>query len=191
MLEYAALLIILAARIPFFDLLFPIAVMLQICAHFGLWMFISLGIFWLHDVLGSIRLNRNGKVQLEAGVCGCRVGLSGERIQFGAAGCRCVGGNKNRGLIDYSAENAFNSALSFAREIIKESPGEIWSLVRNVWSGVRNIVRVSLGFSIASLAHLALKLIEMCSLLSSLLHELDTCPVLSCIVLGLMAKYFG
>ena len=71
MLEYAVFLITLAARLPFSDLSFTSAVILQFGTHFGLWVFISFGIFWLHDVLGSIRLNRNGKAQLEAGVFRC------------------------------------------------------------------------------------------------------------------------
>ena len=97
------------------------------------------------------------------------MGFNGERIHFGASGCRCVGGNKNREKIDYPAEMAVHDAIAFARMIIEKSTGLAWSLVCNVCSGVRNIVR-ALVFSIAGLAYVASKLIEMCLLLARILH---------------------
>ena len=130
-------------------------------------------------------------MQLEAGVCGCRVGFNGERIHFGAGGCRCVGGNNNRGLVDLSVGNALENTFIFVREIIEDSPEDVCNLVCIVCKGVQNIVRVSLGVSIVSLAYLAVKSIEMCSLLSRILHALDKCPALSCIAVGVIAEYFG
>ena len=109
-------------------------------------------------------------MQPQAGVSGCRVGFNGERIHFGASGCWCVGGSKNRGMIDHSAEIAFIDTTMVARETIENAPRDIGSLACTVCSGVRNIVRVSLGFSTAGLAYIALNLIEMCSLLSCILH---------------------
>ena len=141
----AAFLIILAAGSPFSDLCSTL--LLQIGAHFGLWLFVSFGIFWLVDVLASVRLNRGGKMQLESGVCGCRVGFNGERIHFGASGCRSVGGNKNCGIINFSAAGAISEAIEFAQELVDLTPRLMWDLVCAVCNGVRNIVRVSLGFS--------------------------------------------
>ena len=164
---------------------------MQIGVSFGLWSFISFGFFWVVDVLDSVRLNRGGKVHLESGVCGCRVGFNGERIHFGSSGCRSVGGNKNRGIIDYSFDHALSMTIEFAQEIHDLAPGLMRDFVCTVCSGVRNIVRVSLGLSIVSLAYLAVKLIEMCAFLSRILHALDKCPVLSCTLLGAIAEYFG
>ena len=189
MISSTAILWILAACTPFSELCS--AALLQIGVSFGLWSFISFGFFWVVDVLDSVRLNRGGKVHLESGVCGCRVGFNGERIHFGSSGCRSVGGNKNRGIIDYSFDHALSMTIEFAQEIHDLAPGLMRDFVCTVCSGVRNIVRVSLGLSIVSLAYLAVKLIEMCAFFSRILHALDKCPVLSCTLLGAIAEYFG
>ena len=90
-------------------------VVVQIGTQLALWRYVSFLFFWLVDVLESVRLNRGGKVQLEAGVCGCRVGFNGERIHFGSSGCRSVGGDKNCGMVDCSGEMAFINANIFAQ----------------------------------------------------------------------------
>ena len=113
LLQFAPALIILAANAHSSELSVRSAVALQIGTHVYLWLLISFGVFWLADVLDSIHVNKGGKAQLEAGVYGCRVGFNGERIHFGSSGCRCVGGNKNRGLIDYSVENVADNTLTF------------------------------------------------------------------------------
>ena len=122
MIEFAIIPIILAACIPNSELSLCSAVAMQIGTQLALWMCLSFVLFWSHDAFDSLRLNRGGKVHLEAGVCGCRVGFNGERIHFGAGGCRCVGGNKNRGLVDLSVGNALENTLTFAYEVINSSP---------------------------------------------------------------------
>ena len=129
MIEFAIIPIILAASIPHSELSFCSAVALQIGTQLALWMCLSFLVFWSHDMFDSLRLNRGGKVQLEAGVCGCRVGFNGERIHFGAGGCRCVGGNNNRGLVDLSVGNALENTLTFAYELIILSPELAMDLV--------------------------------------------------------------
>ena len=138
------LLFTLVARVQSMEASICTVVLTQIGTHVALWWYVSFLLFWLVDVLDSVRLNRGGEVRLEAGECGCRVGFNGERIHFGASGCRRVGGNKNRGIIDCSAEIAAYNALAFAEEIIAAAPEEILALVCIFCSGVRNIVRVSL-----------------------------------------------
>ena len=189
-----SLILVVFARVQNMEASACSVILAQIGTHCALWWYVSFLLFWLVDVLDSVRLNRGGKVRLEAGVCGCRVGFNGERIHFGSSGCRCVGGNENRGIIDCSEEMAAYNACVFAEEIIAATPGEILKLVCIVCSGVRNIVRVSLAFSIAKLAYVVLKVIEMCSLFSRVLHESDKCPALSYLVLGLclaLAEYSG
>ena len=122
-------------------------------------------------------------MHLEAGVCGCRVGFNGERIHFGSGGCRCVGGNKNRGLVDWSSGNAFDSALTFAREVIEASPELAWNSVCQMCNCIKFIARVSLA--------LMYVLIQICAYLSGLIRELDKYPTVGSIALGLTSEYCG
>ena len=115
-------------------------------------------------------------MHLEAGVCGCRVGFNGERIHFGAGGCRCVGGNKNRGLVDLSVGNALENTLTFAYEAITASPGLALDLVSNICNCIVFLARVSLGIA---------------GVLSVVFRELDKSPDCVRIVSGLIAAYFG
>ena len=110
------LLFTLVARVQNMEASICTVVLTQINTHVALLWYVSFLLFWLVDALDSVRLNRGGKMRLdslEAGVCGCRVGFNGERIHFGASGCRCVGGSENRGIIDYSAEMAAYNILYY------------------------------------------------------------------------------
>ena len=116
-LEVGFLLVLVAARLPETSIDISIKCLLQLCTHCGLLVYISFIIFWVTDVFDSVRLNRGGTALIEAcGTYGCRVGFNGERIHFGAGGCRCVGGGKNRGIIDYSPEMACQNTLIFVQE---------------------------------------------------------------------------
>ena len=176
MIEFAIIPIILAACIPNSELSLCSAVAMQIGTQLALWMCLSFVLFWSHDAFDSLRLNRGGKVHLEAGVCGCRVGFNGERIHFGAGGCRCVGGNKNRGLVDLSVGNALENTLTFAYEAITSSPELALDLASNICNCIVFLARVSLGIA---------------GVLSVVLRELDKSPAIASIVSGLIAAYFG
>ena len=95
MRELLLQLFFLAARIPYIEMSLCSLAILQIGTHVALWWCVSFLLFWLVDVLDSVRLDRGGKVQLKAVVCGYRVGFSGETIHFGTSGCRCIGRSKD------------------------------------------------------------------------------------------------
>ena len=90
-----SLILVVFARVQNMEASACSVILVQIGTHCALWWYVSFLLFWLVDVLDSVRLDRGGKVQLKAVVCGYRVGFSGETIHFGTSGCRCIGRSKD------------------------------------------------------------------------------------------------